>query len=508
MKKSVAYLFPLMDKEQLESKNKAVKDKVLLATVKGDVHDIGKNIVGVVLSCSNYTVLDLGVMVPASTIIETAKREKVNYIGLSGLITPSLDEMVFVAKKMREENLQISLLIGGATTSKAHTAIKIFPEYNYPVIHVEDASLVTNVLNSLRNQNTNNYWNNLQKDYKEIQEKYKSKQSQKSFFTIQEARKMAFYKINTDYIWKEKNIYIPHFLGEKVFHSLPLELISSFIDWTPFFITWDMHGRFPTILKDEKIGKQATEIYNEAQTLLKKIIQKKQFVIKGVIAFYPANSIEDDDIEIYSTGKQKKVLERFYFLRQQYVKEKDTTQYCLSDFIAPKSSGITDYIGLFATTVHNVTEVAKVYEDQNDDYNAIMTKALGDRLAEAAAEYLHKFARKSWGYGKTENLALEEIIREKYQGIRPAIGYPACPDHTEKEKIFCLLNINNNIQMNLTENFSMYPPSSVSGLYFSHPKSRYFTIGKIQKDQVKSYAKRKNITVEDAEKWLSTHLSY
>ena len=502
MKKAVAHLMPYMDAQKSK---RSQKGKFLIATVKGDVHDIGKNIVGVVLSCNNYEVIDLGVMVPSEKILLEAKKHDVDIIGLSGLITPSLDEMVHVAKEMRRERVNLPLLIGGATTSKAHTAIKIAVEYEYPVVHVKDASRVINTLNQLLNhKEKEKFLKDLNQEQRKLRDDYLNKTSQKKNLPLSEARKNRF---QTD--WEKTIIEEPNSLGIQVFKDIDLKNLENLIDWTPFFIAWELKGRFPRILNDEKIGKEANSLYEDGRKLLRKIIDEKIFKAKGVIGLFHANSL-GDDIEVYSDKKRSKRLAIFHTLRQQNKKEKKQINYALSDFIAPIKSGRIDYLGGFAVTAgHGVGEFAESFAEKNDDYLAIMAKALGDRLAEACAEYMHLQVRKKyWGYASEESLSNEALISEKYRGIRPAAGYPACPDHTEKRTLFDLLEVEKNANIHLTENFAMMPASSVSGLYFAHSQSRYFTVGKIQEDQTKEYAQRKNMSLEEVQKWLSPNLRY
>lgn len=502
MKKAVAYLLPFMEAEKTNADEE--KEKFLIATVKGDVHDIGKNIVAVVLSCNNYEVIDMGVMVPADKILAKAKDEKVKVIGLSGLITPSLDEMVHVAKEMERQEFKVPLLIGGATTSPAHTAVKISEQYNNPVVHVLDASRVVNVVNELLNPDSaEKYAKDVADTQKKIRDQYLEKQKNKNLLTIEQARKHK-----PKYDWSSFEAPKAGFIGQRVYEEVPLEQIAKYIDWTPFFFSWELHGRYPGILEDKVVGKQAKELFDDAQELLQIIISQKKFTAKGIMGFYPANSVEDS-IELYTDENKSEVISTFHMLRQQSEKQKEQINYSLADFIAPKDSNKTDYMGLFAVTAgHGVEDFAKEYEDKNDDYSAIMVKALGDRLAEAFAEYMHLLARKEWGYAEGEDLSYEDLIREKYRGIRPAAGYPSCPDHTEKRTLFNLLDAENKIGMKLTENCAMWPASSVSGLYFSHPESKYFAIGKIKQDQVEDYARRKEMVLEEAERWLAPNLGY
>jgi 5-methyltetrahydrofolate--homocysteine methyltransferase len=506
MKKAVAYLLPFMEEEKRLNADTSSKAKFLIATVKGDVHDIGKNIVGVVLACNNYDVIDLGVMVPTEKILAEAKKHNVNFIGLSGLITPSLDEMVSVAKEMEREGFQVPLLIGGATTSAIHTAVKIAEQYSQPVIHVLDASLVVNVVSQLFNvQTKEKYSKEIQESQKILKEKYLSGKTDRKLHTYLDAKQK-----NLKTHWSSIDIPVPSFTGVKVFdNQISLDVLSEYIDWSPFFHAWELQGRYPAILEDEVIGKQAKDLFEDAQKLLKEIIHNRSFQTKAVVGFFPANSV-GDDILVYTNTDRKQVQATFHTLRQQFVKQ-DTTQpnLALADYIAPLDAGKTDYIGCFAvSTGFGVEELARAYESKQDDYNAIMVKALGDRFAEAMAEYMHEWIRKEWGYGKNENFSKQELISENYRGIRPAPGYPACPDHTEKRTLFDLLSVEMFTGITLTENFAMSPASSVSGLYFSHPDAKYFAVGKIDKDQVEDYAKRKKISIEEAERWLSPNLGY
>ncbi|MCS6985587.1 MAG: methionine synthase [Leptospiraceae bacterium] len=503
MKKAVAYLLPYMEREA-KSENQAHKVKILLATVKGDVHDIGKNIVGVVLGCNNYEVIDLGVMVPAEKILAEARKHGVAVIGLSGLITPSLDEMVHVAKEMEREKFDVPLLIGGATTSAAHTAVKIAPHYSHPVIHVSDASLVTGVLNSLLSENLRKeFLSQLQKEQEKLREEFYERKSEQEILPYEKVQELNF-KTN----WHEVDIPKPEILGVKKYLNMDLQILREYIDWSPFFLTWEMRGRFPRILEDPLLGPQAKSLYQDAQKLLSEIVSQKIYTAHGLLAFWPAQS-EGNDIIVFADESCLKPMETFCFLRQQRKKEKEQVYYSLSDFVAPKTSGRTDYLGFFVVTAgHGVDEYVKYFEKRHDDYHAIMAKALADRLAEAFAEYLHQEARKLCGYGREENFTLEDLIQEKYRGIRPAPGYPACPDHTEKGKLFNLIKAPQEIQVHLTENFAMDPPASVSGFYFNHPQARYFAVGKIGRDQMESYAYRKKIPLSEAEKWLMPYLAY
>lgn len=500
MKKAVAYLLPYIEAEKDGASSSA--GKVLMATVKGDVHDIGKNIVAVVLACNNYEIIDLGVMVPPEKIIQTAIEEKVDIIGLSGLITPSLDEMVYLAKQMDKQNVKIPIMIGGATTSRAHTAVKIAPEYSETVVHVNDASRAVTVAGNLINKNTNQeYFKSLRTEYDELREGYLSRSRDKNFLSIAEARKN---KLQLD--WTNFNPVQPNNIGAKVI-NVKLEELVDYIDWTPFFRTWDLHGKYPDILNDEIVGEQAKVLFADAQDMLRQIIQENWLEAKGIYGIFPANQINDDDIEL--RDENGKYLQTFLTLRQQSAKTKGAPNIALSDFIAPKDSGVTDYMGAFCvTTGFGVDEKAAEFEKNLDDYNSIMVKALGDRFAEAFAEYLHEKIRKEiWGYASDEVLSNEALIKEEYKGIRPAPGYPACPDHLEKPTIWKLLNVEQNIGVTLTESMAMWPASSVSGYYFGHPESKYFGLGKIKKDQVEDYAKRRNVPYEYAEKWLNPNIA-
>jgi len=503
MKKAVAYLLPYMEEEKARNSDTSARQKFLIATVKGDVHDIGKNIVGVVLACNNYDVIDLGVMVPAEKILEEAIKQKVDVIGLSGLITPSLDEMVHVASEMERLGIKVPLLIGGATTSPAHTAVKIAEKYSEPVIHVLDASRVVNVVGALVNPETKlEYVKKVRMEQERLRIVHFSRKSDRKFLGIEKARENKF---KTD--WLSYNPPLPKFSGVKVYENISVETLSKYIDWSPFFQAWELHGRYPSILEDEVVGKQAQDLFCDAKKMLSEIIDKKLFSGKAVVGFFPANST-GDDILVYSDENRSKVSHTFHTLRQQSDKGEGEFNYALSDFVSPVSQK-KDYLGAFAvTTGHGVEEYAKEYEKNNDDYNAILIKALADRLAEACAEYVHKVMRDDWGYGTTENLSNNDLIEEKYRGIRPAPGYPACPDHTEKKTLFELLDVEKNIGITLTENYAMYPASSVSGLYFSHENSRYFAVGKLAKDQIEEYAERKDMEVPLVEKWLSPYLGY
>jgi len=500
MKKAVAYLQPFIEAE----KDVAQKPngKILMATVKGDVHDIGKNIVSVVLGCNNYDIVDLGVMVPAEKIIQAAIDHQVDVIGLSGLITPSLDEMVYIASELERQNLDFPLLIGGATTSKAHTAVKIDLKYKNAVVHVNDASRAVNVVSSLLGDRNKEYVNDLKNDYSDFREKFLNRQVDKNYVSLEDARKDKF-KID----WENEEIFTPNNLGIQVFENQDLEELVPFIDWSPFFRSWDLHGKYPNIFDDEVVGEQAKELFKDGQKILKKIVDEKLLVAKAIFGIFKANSNETDDILIYDENDQEKV--KFLTLRQQVQKSKGKDYIALSDFIAPKSSGKTDYMGAFCVcTGFGTDELSDQYEKDNDDYNAIMVKAIADRFAEAYAEFLHKKVRTEyWGYANQENLSNEDLIAEKYKGIRPAPGYPACPDHLEKHAIWDLLKVEENIGVYLTESLAMFPTAAVSGYYFGSPHAKYFGLGKISEDQLKEYSVRKGISLQEARKWLSPNLA-
>jgi 5-methyltetrahydrofolate--homocysteine methyltransferase len=503
MKKGVAYLLPFLEAEK-DATSRA-KGKILMATVKGDVHDIGKNIVGVVMACNNYEIIDLGVMVPPEKILDEAKKQKVDAIGLSGLITPSLDEMVHLAKEMERQGFNIPLLIGGATTSKIHTAVKIDPVYTSgPVIHVLDASKSVPVLSGLLSDKANDYAVEYRNEYFQLRESHSKRQAAKNLISLADATDNA---LVTD--WYSLNIKTPEFSGVKVFKGIDLYTVRNYIDWTPFFLTWEMKGKFPDILESDKYGAEATKLYNDAQEMLTKIVKEKWLSANAVMGLWPANAT-GDDIEIYEDESREDVLAKFHTLRQQGKKGKDIPNLALSDYVAPKESMIQDYIGAFVVTAGiGIERHLERFEKAHDDYSSIMLKAVADRLAEATAEYLHERVRKEfWGYGADENLSNEQLIKENYVGIRPAPGYPAQPDHTEKITLFNLLNVEESIGVSLTELMAMSPAASVSGLYFSHPESKYFPIGKIQKDQVESYAERKGMSIAEVEKWLAPILGY
>jgi 5-methyltetrahydrofolate--homocysteine methyltransferase len=508
MKRAVAYLTPFMEAEKARAaaagEAPRAQGKFLIATVKGDVHDIGKNIVGVVLACNNYEVVDLGVMVPCDKILAKAREIGADVIGLSGLITPSLDEMVHVAREMKREGFTVPLLIGGATTSPAHTAVKIAQEYPHGVVHVLDASRVVNVVSALLSpeQNLTFLAENTARQERQRDE-FNARRNKRPLLPLEQAR--ARRQI---YDWAGVDIPRPEFLGPKVFSDVPLAEIVPFIDWGPFFSAWELHGRFPQILTDEVVGNEASKLFADAQRLLTQIVAEKRFTARAVIGFWPCNAV-GDDIEIYADESRSTVLTRFHQLRQQMEKPGDQFNHCLADYIAPRSCGRLDYCGGFAVTAgHGVETFAAEFRAGADDYNAILAQALGDRLAEALAELMHKKARDFCGYGRTENLAMEDIIREKYRGVRPAPGYPACPDHTEKPVLFQLLGAETATGINLTESCAMSPASSVSGWYFNHPDSKYFGVGKLGRDQVTDYAARKGQTVSTTEKWLGPWLDY
>jgi 5-methyltetrahydrofolate--homocysteine methyltransferase len=506
MKKAVAHLTPYMEAEKaaMVAAGEVVKaqGKILLATVKGDVHDIGKNIVGVVLACNNYDVVDLGVMVPCERILERAKEEKADMIGLSGLITPSLDEMVHVAREMERQGFKLPLLIGGATTSRAHTAVKIAPHYSEPVVHVLDASRAVPVTTSLLSDDGKAaFVAQHLADYEKLRKTHAAP-SQK-LVSLDTARKRR-----TAIEWRAEDLPVPEFTGVRVLDDFPLATLREFIDWTPFFHAWELKGVYPRILDDERQGAQARQIFTEANALLDTIIEKNLITARGVYGLFPANAL-CDDVELYADSSRVKVAERFHFLRQQANKEGSEPCRSLSDFIAPKATGLPDHIGAFAVTSGiGLKELCDGFRAKHDDYNAIMAEAIADRLAEAFAECLHKRVRDEWGYGREEELSIEAMVHEKYRGIRPAAGYPACPDHTEKGTLWRLLDVQANTGMLITESFAMWPGSSVSGLYFAHPESRYFSLGKIDRDQVADYADRKGMSVTEVERWLGPNLNY
>jgi 5-methyltetrahydrofolate--homocysteine methyltransferase len=502
MKKAVAYLQPFIEAQKTEDKQHA--GKVLMATVKGDVHDIGKNIVSVVLACNNYEIIDLGVMVPPEVIIQRAIEEQVDIIGLSGLITPSLDEMVYVTKELNRMNIDIPVLIGGATTSKAHTAVKIAPGSKAAVIHVNDASRAVGVVsNLLQKDKKAAYTLQIREEYEAFKAKFMARGTAKEYLTYAQAKENPF---QVD--WTQFSPQQPKELGMQTITSLDLKLLVPYIDWTPFFRSWDLHGKYPALLEDETVGEQAKVLFEDAQTMLQKMITERWVTAKARFGIFPVNTV-GDDIEIYSDESRSQILGNWITLRQQLKKSKEQPNIALADFIAPKDSGTIDYMGAFCvTTGFGTEEKAKEFEDVNDDYSSIMVKALSDRLAEAFAEYLHTQIRiKHWGYAANEGLTNEDLIQEKYQGIRPAPGYPACPDHLEKHTIWKLLEVEETIGVSLTESLAMWPASSVSGYYFAHPKSRYFGLGKIKEDQLINYSKRRGIEIEKARKWLNPNLA-
>ncbi|HEU4684115.1 MAG TPA: methionine synthase [Nitrospira sp.] len=503
MKKAVAYLMPFMEEEKKRMGNYRAQGKVLLATVKGDVHDIGKNIVGVVLGCNNYEVIDLGVMVPCEKILAAAREHQADIIGLSGLITPSLDEMVHVAKEMTREGFGVPLLIGGATTSKAHTAVKIAPAYEPAVVHVLDASRAVGVVGNLRNKAQRpDFVKHIREDYERIRLAHRER-STKVLLPIEEARARRF-----TWDWAAESIPVPSFLGVKTITAQPLVDLVPYIDWSPFFHTWELKGRYPSIFNDAAVGPKAKELYDDARRLLEEIVRDKLLTANAVYGFFPAAST-GDDIDLYSDESRRNVLTTLRCLRQQSEKPAGQPNLALADFVAPRESGRPDYLGAFAVTAGlGLEQLCARFDRDHDDYNSIMAKALADRLAEAFAEYLHKRVREEWGYAKGEQLSNEQLIREKYRGIRPAPGYPACPDHTEKRRLFDLLGVETQAQVTLTDSFAMIPAASVSGWYFSHPEAKYFAVGKIGVDQVEDYARRKGMDRRTVERWLSPNLGY
>jgi 5-methyltetrahydrofolate--homocysteine methyltransferase len=513
MKRAVAWLTPFMEAEKALSANPTAQGRVLLATVKGDVHDIGKNIVGVVLSCNNYEVLDLGVMVSCEKILETAREKNANVIGLSGLITPSLDEMIHVAKEMQRQNFNLPLLIGGATTSKAHTAVKIEQNYSGGVVHVLDASRAVNVVSALlSDRQKDDYLTGLRQEYSVLREEHANRGAARALLPINEARKRK-----TPVDWGKADIPVPSFTGSRRVSTrvetnpdveITLETLAPFIDWSPFFHTWELRGRYPAIFEDATVGAQARELFDDAQKILQAMLSSGQVHAEGVYGFFPANAV-GDDVVLYEDASRSRTIGTFHFLRQQMEKPAGQFNSCLADFVAPIDSGRIDYLGAFAVTAgHGVDGLAAECEAGHDDYSSIMVKALADRLAEAFAEYLHKKAREDWGFGVTENLDQDDLVRERYRGIRPAAGYPACPDHTEKGYLFDLLDAEKRAGIRLTESYAMHPGASVSGLYFAGEEAKYFAVGKIAKDQVEDYAERKGVSVETVERWLAPNLGY
>jgi 5-methyltetrahydrofolate--homocysteine methyltransferase len=504
MKKAVAYLLPFMEEEKKRTGNNRPQGRIVMATVKGDVHDIGKNIVGVVLGCNNYEVIDLGVMVPCEKILQTARETHADIIGLSGLITPSLDEMAHVAKEMQRNGMDIPLLIGGATTSKAHTAVKIAPSYGNEVVHVLDASRAVGVVGSLINPVMKvDFAQKNREEQDKLRHAHAATRERKNLLPLETARARK-----TRIEWKESDIAKPAFTGIRVLKNFPLDKIVPFVDWSPFFHAWEIRGRYPALFDDATVGAKARELFDDAQRLLQNIVSQKLLAANAVYGFFPANSV-GDDIELYTDDSRAQVLTTFHTLRQQMEKQAHEFNHALADFIAPKETGLKDYLGVFAVTAGQGTEeLCKKFERDHDDYNSIMTKALADRLAEAFAEGLHKQAREDLGYGKTESLSNDDLIRERYRGIRPAPGYPACPDHTEKQILWKLIDPEKNAGIKLTESCAMWPASSVSGWYFAHPQSKYFGVGKLGRDQILDYHARKGMTVEEVERWLSPYLDY
>ena len=507
MKKAVAYLTPYLEAQKGQGARRA-KGKILLATVKGDVHDIGKNIVGVVLGCNNYEIIDLGVMVPTEKILQTAREEQVDLIGLSGLITPSLDEMVHVAREMERQHFSLPLLIGGATTSKTHTAVKIDPQYSGSTVHVLDASRCVGVASTLLSGEpglADEYVRSIKEEYRQVRESRSSRQSSKEYLSLEEARANRL-KLN----WSSYEPPRPSFLGTRVFNDYPLEDLVHHIDWTPFFSSWQLKGKFPAILQDEFVGQEAQQLYNDARSLLRRIIDEKWLQARAVIGFFPANACPDDQIELYADESREEATSTLAHLRQQVKKAPGQPNLCLTDFLAPKENGQPDYLGAFAVTAGiGIERWVEKFESEHDDYHAILLKALADRLAEALAERMHERVRREfWAYAPEEALDNEALIAEEYRGIRPAPGYPACPEHTEKRRLFDLLQVEEQIGIRLTESYAMYPAASVSGWYFAHPAAKYFGLGQIGKDQVTDYARRKQMPVEEAERWLAPSLNY
>jgi 5-methyltetrahydrofolate--homocysteine methyltransferase len=508
MKRSVAYLTPFMEaeKQRAAAAGEATRaqGKVVLATVKGDVHDIGKNIVGVVLACNNYEVTDLGVMVPAERILAKAREIGADIIGLSGLITPSLDEMVHVARDLQREGFTVPLLIGGATTSAAHTAVKIAPEYTGGVVHVLDASRVVNVVNSLLSPTLKPaYLADVGAKQDQQRADFAARRARRPLLSLATARERR-----PRFDWAKVDLPRPEFLGTRVYRDVPLADLVPFIDWAPFFSAWELHGRFPDILQDEIVGTEARRLHADALRLLDQIVRERRFTAHGVIGFWPCNA-DGDDVELYADESRSRVIGRCHHLRQQLEKPSDQSNLCLADYVAPKESGRVDYCGGFAVTAgHGVEAFAQEFRDRHDDYGAIMVQALGDRLAEAMAEYFHQRARQACGFGRAEQLSMEDLLRERYRGIRPAPGYPACPDHSEKRFLFELLGAPAAADIILTESCAMHPASSVSGWYFNHPEAKYFGVGKVGRDQVGNYAQRRGDEQAVVEKWLAPYLDY
>jgi 5-methyltetrahydrofolate--homocysteine methyltransferase len=504
MKKAVAYLVPFIEAEKQAGER--AKGRILLATVKGDVHDIGKNIVGVVLACNNYEVIDLGVMVPAAKILETAREKQVDIVGLSGLITPSLEEMTHVAGEMQHEGLSVPLLIGGATTSRVHTAVKIAPNYSAPTVWVKDASRAVGVATNLLSEELKSeFVRRTAAEYEEVRNRHRARQAGARLLALTDARRNK-----TPIDWRHYAPPVPRFLGVKAFDNYPLKELTRYIDWTPFFQAWEMSGRYPDILQDAKIGKEAAKLFDDAQAMLRRLIREHRLQARGVVGLFPANSVNDDDIEVYTDEARAEVMLVLHTLRHQEEKPAGRPNRALADFVAPKETGLRDYIGAFVVTAGLGAEAfVKELETANDDYGAIMVKALADRLAEAFAERLHeRVRRESWGYAREESLANEQLIREEYRGIRPAPGYPACPDHTEKTALFRLVDATKTTGVRLTESFAMWPAAAVCGLYFAHPEARYFAVGRLGRDQVEDYARRKGMALREAERWLAPNLGY
>ena len=506
MKKAVAYLTPFMEAEKAElvaaGAEVRTQGKIVLATVKGDVHDIGKNIVGVVLACNNYEVIDLGVMVPAEKILERAREVRADIVGLSGLITPSLDEMVHVAREMERQGMNLPLLIGGATTSRAHTAVKIAPHYSQPVVHVLDASRAVPVTTSLLSEDGRaEFVARHNTEYDALRRAHAA--PRRSVVSLATARARR-----TQIEWRAEDLAVPEFLGARVLDDFPLATLREFIDWSPFFHTWELKGVYPRILDDPKQGELARQIFAEANALLDRIVAEKLLTARAAYGFFAANAV-GDDVELYTDETRSQVIDRLHFLRQQADREGSEPCRSLADFVAPKSTGLRDFVGAFAVTSGiGLKDLLERFRAAHDDYNAIMAEALADRLAEAFAECLHKRVREEWGYGREESIGNEELIHEKYRGIRPAPGYPACPDHTEKGTIWRLLDVRAKTEIELTESFAMWPGASVSGFYLAHPQSRYFSLGKIDRDQIEDYAQRKGMSVAEVERWLGPNLNY
>jgi 5-methyltetrahydrofolate--homocysteine methyltransferase len=502
MKKAVAYLQPYLEAEKKGGQR--AEARIVLATVKGDVHDIGKNIVGVVLACNNYEVIDLGVMVPSDRILETAREKGADIIGLSGLITPSLEEMVHVAREMQREGFAVPLLIGGATTSRAHTAVKIAPGYGQPVVHVLDASRAVGVVSQLKSAELRSaFAEENWREQERLRREYQTRRAEKALLSLEEARRRR-----TKIDWAGYAPPRPSFTGARVLDPVPLEEVVPFIDWSPFFHAWELKGTYPRIFENPEWGARARELFEDAQRLLRRIVDERLLGGRAVYGFFPANAV-GDDIEVYPDESRQGPLATLHTLRQQADKGEEEPDQALADFVAPRETGLEDYLGAFAVTSgHRIEALLERFERDHDDYGSIMTKALADRLAEAMAEMLHQRARADWGYGRGEELSHDDLIRERYRGIRPAPGYPACPDHTEKRLLFDLLQVEETAGIRLTETFAMYPASSVSGFYFSHPQARYFAVGKIERDQVLDYQRRKGMDLRSVERWLAPNLNY